>query len=67
MMTRSKAKVELKSKGWSYRSVAPVLGISFAQLDRILNGRSHNPAIIELINSLPQRADWIKAHEHAKN
>jgi transcriptional regulator with XRE-family HTH domain len=62
MITRCSAKVELKQKGWSYRRVAPVLGISFTQLERVLNGRSSNPSLLAAIAALPTFADWKNSH-----
>ncbi len=58
MITPSRAKVELKRKGWSYRRVAPVLGKSFPQIERILNGRCQNSAILAAIEALPTYAEW---------
>lgn len=54
MSVRS-AKRELKSKGWSYRSAAPLLGVTYQHLCEVLQGRRTSRRLVAKIASLPNR------------
>ncbi len=56
MLTRQQAKVQLKRKGWSYRTVAPKLGVTFEHLCRVLNGQRTSRRLIERIQAVERRA-----------
>jgi hypothetical protein len=45
----------LKKKGWSYRKAAPVLGVHFTHLDRVLQGTRESRALLQRIEDLPAR------------
>jgi len=62
MMTLQRLKVTLKKKGHSYRSAAPLLGIRYESLCRILNGQFQNARVLAAIPHLPPR----KKHSHKK-
>ena len=55
MFTREREKVTLKNKGWSYRSAAPALGVSYQHLCMVLNGRRDSRRLLIAIHSLPDR------------
>ena len=63
MLTAAKAKVELKAKGWSYRKAAPVIGASWNQIYRVVNGICQSPWILDAIASLPSFEEWRKSHD----
>jgi len=45
----------LKSKGWSYRSAAPRLNVSYQHLSEVLNGKRQSRRLLAAIESLPLR------------
>ena len=53
MLTRQQAKASLKSKGWSYRRVAPLLGVHFYHLNQVLNGKRESRRLMLKIDTLP--------------
>ena len=55
MFTREQAKVTLKRKGWSYRSAAQVLGITYQHLSCVLNGQRDSRRVLVAIATLPER------------
>ena len=57
MMTLHHYKVTLKKKGHSYRSAAPILGIHYQSLYRILNGKDgwRNSRVLAAIPNIPAR------------
>ena len=59
MMARTKAHTKhkrlLREKGWSYRNAAPVLGVHFSHLDRVLQGHRESKALLARIESLPRK------------
>lgn len=55
MMTLHHYKVTLKKKGHSYRSAAPILGVHYQSLSRILNGQFQNRRVLAAISQLPVR------------
>jgi hypothetical protein len=55
MLTRQQAKVKLKSKGWSYRSAAPLLGVHYCHLCRVLTGKRESRRLLLAIDALPPR------------
>jgi hypothetical protein len=55
MFTRNQAKAHLKALGWTYRSVAPSLGVGFVHLCLVLNGHRHSRRLLAAIERLPRR------------
>lgn len=53
MLTRQQAKARLKSGGWSYRRVAPLLKITHVHLAKVLGGERESRRLMRLIASLP--------------
>lgn len=53
--SQSPAKRQLKAKGWSYRTAAPVLGVHYTHLARVLTGRRISRRLIDAIAALPAR------------
>ena len=47
------AKARLKELGWSYRRVAPLLGVRFEHLCLVLNGVRESRRLLDAIESLP--------------
>ena len=44
-----------KSKGWSYRAAAPVLGVTYQHLCLVFNGHRHSRRLLAAIAALPAR------------
>jgi len=55
MFTREQAKVTLKDKGWSYRTAAPRLGVTYQHLSLVLNGQRSSNRVLNKIGQLPNR------------
>ncbi len=53
MITRQQAKARLKELGWSYRRVAPLLGVRFEHLCLVLNGHRDSIRLLAAIEGLP--------------
>ncbi|PYJ86379.1 MAG: transcriptional regulator [Verrucomicrobia bacterium] len=53
-VARKQAKATLKRRGWSYRRVAPVLGVSFTHLAKVLTGRRSSNRLLAEIKKLPR-------------
>jgi hypothetical protein len=51
------AKRHLKLCGWSYRTAAPVLGVRFEHLCRVLNGQRESKALLQRVVNLSRRAE----------
>jgi len=51
----SREKEILKAKGYSYRSGAPVLGVNFSHLSRVLNGYRTSKSLLKRIESMPAK------------
>lgn len=49
------ARRHFQSGGWSYRSAAPVLGVSYQHLSEVLNGRRESRRLLAAVNALPPR------------
>lgn len=47
------AREELKRKGWSYRTAAPFLGVSYQHICLVLTGKRISQSLIDRIFSLP--------------
>ncbi len=45
----------LKTKGWSYRSVARELGVNYCHLSQVLNGHRVSASLLGRIEALPAR------------
>lgn len=64
VMTRQRleqAKARLKEKGWSHRSAARELGVSFEHLNRVLNGHRESKSLLIRIGGLLPRPSKTKA------
>jgi hypothetical protein len=55
MFTRQLAKNKLKNLGWSYRTVAPLLGVCFEHLCLVLNGHRESQRLLRKIEALDTR------------
>ena len=62
MFTGNQAKDKLKSLGWSYRAVAPVLGVGFVHLCLVLNGHRRSERLLQRIQDLEISRDFNVAH-----
>ncbi len=51
-ISRHQAKDKLKALGWSYRRVAPVLGVRHEHLSHVLNGHRQSRRLLTAINTL---------------
>ena len=47
------AKAHLRAAGWSYRSAATRLGVSYQHVCYVLNGQRHSASLLAKIISLP--------------
>lgn len=54
-MTRGAARERLRALGWSYRTVAPVLGVCYVHLCFVLTGRRQSRRLLDAIADLPPR------------
>lgn len=54
-MSPAAAKRALKSKGWSYRTAAPALGVCYQHLAFVLTGRRESRRLLTRIAALPAR------------
>jgi hypothetical protein len=57
MFTRAQAKVTLKEKGWTYRTAAPALGITYQHLSYVLNGHRESRRVLAAIEAMPARQE----------
>ena len=48
-------KASFKQKGWSYRSAAPQLGVTYKYLCEVLNGKISSRRLLKKIQALPRR------------
>jgi hypothetical protein len=53
MMTHHQAKHHLKTLGYAQRKVAPLLGVTYEHLNRVLNGHLKSRSLLERISNLP--------------
>lgn len=53
MFTRERARVELKRKGYSYRSAAPLLDVTYQHLSEVLNAKRESRRVMQKIQNLP--------------
>lgn len=49
------ARGELAEKGWSYRTAAPFLGVSYQHLCLVLTAKRESQGLLNRISSLPYR------------
>ena len=49
------AKQVLKARGWTYRQAAPVLGVHFTHLAKVLTSRRVSASLLRRISELPLR------------
>ncbi len=61
MITRKRAKVTIKERGWSQRKVAPFLGVTHTHLNLVLNGKRESRRLLAAIEALPTYADAVAA------
>lgn len=54
-VTLAAAKSELKKRGHSYRSAAPLIGRSYFWISQVLNGHETSRPVLDAIFTLPQR------------
>jgi hypothetical protein len=54
-MIANAEKVTFKRKGWSYRTAAPVLGVTYQYLCDVLNGRRQSTRLLRKVRSLPHQ------------
>ena len=54
-ITPAAAKVELKKRGYTYRSAAPLIGRSYHWICQVVNGRATSRPVINAIFQLPIR------------
>jgi hypothetical protein len=47
------AKKTLKNRGWTYREAAPVLGVCFTHLCRVLTGERVSESLLRRISEIP--------------
>jgi hypothetical protein len=66
MLTRQQAKTHLKQMGWSYRSAAPLLGIRYEHLSRVLNGERVSKRLLDAVMSMPPRQAQIPSSSKFK-
>ena len=52
-ITPERAKVELKKRGYTYRSAAPHVGRSYHWICQVLNGRATSRPVLNAIFDLP--------------
>lgn len=52
-MSIATAKRTLKTRGWSYRAAAPVLGVCYQHLAFVLTGRRESQRLLRRIAALP--------------
>jgi hypothetical protein len=55
MLSRQQAKRHLKILGWSYRTAAPVLHVTYPHLAKVLNGQRESRRLLTAIKQLPRR------------
>lgn len=55
MFDVEREKVRFKKRGWSYRTAAPELGVTYQYLCDVLNGRRSSRRLLAAINRLPRR------------
>lgn len=59
--TLSLAKQVLKEKGYTYRQAAPVLGVHFTHLAKVLTGVRISASLLRRISELPPRVTTEEA------
>ena len=60
IITPAAAKVEIKKRGHSCRSAAPLVGRSYQWINQVLNGRVTSRPVLEEIFKLPVRYEKLK-------
>lgn len=61
-MKNTWAKNKLRTKGWSYRKAAPLLGITYQYLCDVCNGVHTSIRLNGRIAKLPDYSDFIRAN-----
>ena len=65
MLNVTRARKKLKTAGWTYRSAAPVLGVTYSWMGRVLTGKQTSEPLLAAIEALPTFDEWRKAHADA--
>jgi hypothetical protein len=63
MLNVTQARKKLKAAGWTYRTAAPVLGVTYSWMGRVLTGKQTSEPLLSAIAALPTFDEWRKAHE----
>jgi hypothetical protein len=63
MLNIQQAKDKLQAGGWTYRSAAPVLGVSLSWLGRVLSGKINSRRLLKKIERLPAVNELEVRHE----
>ncbi|GEM_PF-4497883 len=61
-MKNTWAKEKLKTKGWSYRRAAPVLGVHYVYLWQVCNGVHSSIRLNGRIDDLPTYSEFLRAN-----
>lgn len=61
-MKNTWAKEKLKTKGWSYRRAAPVLGVHYVYLWQVCNGVHESIRLNLKIRNLPTYSEFLRAN-----
>ena len=61
------AKAHLRAAGWSYRSAALRLGVSYQHVSYVLNGQRLSASLLEKIVSLPKAKPTAKLTKPQKH
>lgn len=51
------ARKTLAARGWSYRSAAPLMGVTYQHLAMVLTGRRESRRLLAAIHALPSRKE----------
>lgn len=66
LTAHSRHKRMLAAKGWSYRTAAPVLGVHWTHLNRVLQGERQSAALLKRIEAMPKREARPRQKEVAR-
>lgn len=65
--TRQEAKAHIRKLGWAQQKVAPVLGVGYEHLNRVLNGHRDSRRLIRLIFALPPAPRGQERYGHGND
>jgi hypothetical protein len=66
MFTRERARTTLKRKGWTYRTAAPHLSVTYQHLCLVLTGKRSSARLLERIAALPAGPKTTTQVSHPK-